>query len=373
MHYTKKQLICVAFDNCGLIDSWKAIRQFSLDLKSKGHVLPYTFFISAVKLIADRNRSIYDGPDGRPYRWSDRPKPGQSNIGFGGSVDEIKQRVEQINLATAEGHEIASHAVGHFFAEKLRWNSSEWSTEFWYFEEFLKHVGRNHGFGSEVSLDIDPKQIKGFRAPYLQEASGLNKTLTNYGFGYDTSDIITDSSIWPTRFSNTSIWNFGLPLIDHPLGITPTNPTGKTIPMDWNWFYFDVENQTIPKGQPNSGQLKPETDPMKREQQKQGMLDGYVSYFESCYYNPDRPPMHIGHHFKMYNHGIYWQALQEFIAQTIDKPDVEFVTYTELMQRCVSREKALPTPEPIAESAKKELIEIAADTGGAVACGPECC
>ena len=248
MNKGKKQFVCVAFDNCGLIESWKNIRNFSLELKKDNKELPYTFFISAVKLLSQSNRYSYDGPDGNPARYRDSPKAGQSNIGFGGPNSEVRERVEQINLAVAEGHEIASHGCGHFFADKLRWTSRDWFTEFWYFDELLKKVGPNHGFPDDIKLNFSPSDIKGFRAPYLQEASGLYDTLTANGYGYDTSDIILEQNVWPSKFGNTDIWNFGLPLIDHPKGITHVNPRGKTIPMDWNWFFFDVENNTYPRG-----------------------------------------------------------------------------------------------------------------------------
>lgn len=369
----QKQYVCIAFDNCGLIESWKMIREFSLDLKKNNKRLPYTFFISAVKLLSQSNRYLYDGPDGSPNKWSDRPKAGQSNIGFGGPSEEVRQRVQQINLAIDEGHEIASHGVGHFFAEKLRWNSKEWSTEFWYFEQLLTKVAKNHQFDEEHgSLNLKLSDIQGFRAPYLQEANGLYPVMTNRGFTYDTSDIILDPGAWPTQFKYSDVWNFGLPLINHPKGKTSANRTGKTIPMDWNWFFFDVVNTTYPRGHKYSGQLMPEWDDNKRQAQKQGMLDTYNSYFWSNYSHPDRPPVHIGHHFKMYNKGIYWEALKEFIWGVIDQPDVEFVTYKELVAICEARKaKKLGSVQPPAQSVKSEMIKLAA-MDGPMGCGCEC-
>ena len=66
----------------------------------------FTYFISGVFFLLDADKNIYVDPAGRN---------GKSNIGFGGpSLDVMKQRLEQVRLAMKEGHEIGSHANGHF-------------------------------------------------------------------------------------------------------------------------------------------------------------------------------------------------------------------------------------------------------------------
>jgi len=59
------------------------------------------------------------------------------------------------------------------------------------------------------------------------------------------------------------------------------------------------------------------------------MLETYLQYFESNY-NGNRAPVHIGHHFSLWNGGAYWEAMQEFALAVCGRPEVKCVTYTEL-------------------------------------------
>ena len=78
---------------------------------------------------------------------------------------------------TASGHEIASHAVGHFNGSG--WSAAEWAKEFRAFNDVAAKVGPNNGFGDAVKLAFPLTEIRGFRAPYLAKSAGLFTALRN--------------------------------------------------------------------------------------------------------------------------------------------------------------------------------------------------
>jgi hypothetical protein len=73
-------------------------------------------------LLTEENGFLYTSPDGRA---------GFSLIGFSRSSQDIAFRVSEIKQAYDEGHEIGSHAVGHF--NGVYWNEESWHKEFYSF------------------------------------------------------------------------------------------------------------------------------------------------------------------------------------------------------------------------------------------------
>lgn len=88
----------------------------------------------------------------------------------------------------------------------------------------------------------------------------------------------------------------------------------KTLSMDYNFYFADS------KAQP---------DPANKARYKKQMLETYLQYFDGNY-NGNRAPIHIGHHFSLWNGGAYWEAMQEFALAVCGRPEVKCVTYTEL-------------------------------------------
>src|SRR5436853_5521937 len=99
------QFVLMAFDNCTELDRWESLTKFVNDMKAKNTPVAFTFFVSAVNFLADKNKDIYTGP---------HHARGKSNIDFGGSPADVGRRVAFINGLRALGSEIASHNVGHF-------------------------------------------------------------------------------------------------------------------------------------------------------------------------------------------------------------------------------------------------------------------
>src|SRR5712691_7707141 len=99
------QFVTMAFDNCTELTRWQDLTDFSAEMNRDGARLHFTFFVSGINFIEDANRAVYEGPGQRR---------GYSRINFGGSAEDVRRRVDHVNALSRDGHEIASHAVGHF-------------------------------------------------------------------------------------------------------------------------------------------------------------------------------------------------------------------------------------------------------------------
>ena len=154
------QFIVMAFDNCTELERWQELTDFAAEMNKDGDKLHFTFFVSGINFIADVNRKIYEGPH--------QPR-GASRINFGGTPADVARRVDYVNALHRSGHEIASHAVGHF--NGASWAAGDWDKEFRSWSGLVENVGPNNQM-PEAKLDIAPAQVVGFRAPYLAEGRG---------------------------------------------------------------------------------------------------------------------------------------------------------------------------------------------------------
>ena len=288
------QFVEIAFDNCTELERWKELSDFAAAMNRDGDRLHFTFFVSGINFIADANRNLYQAP-GRAR--------GASNIGFGGSADEVRQRVDYINAAYQSGHEIGSHAVGHFSGRG--WSSGDWAHELHSFRDILANVGPNNGLGSDVKLVFPQTQVTGFRAPYLDFSSGLYTALQDGGFRYDTSSD-SQPNAWPEKTGG--LWRFNL------ADIELYHTKRRLLSMDYNFFITQSHGSVVPS---------------RHEFFKQQMLDTYLDYFKANY-TGNRAPLHIGHHFFDYQSGAYREALLEFAQTVCGLPEVRCATYSTL-------------------------------------------
>lgn len=296
-----KQYVMMAFDGSLSLGMWKATRDFSkIAEASIGKPVKFTYFISGVYYLEDQFKRKYLTP---------QHSPGSSAIGWGGKADDLLARYDQTNLAAKEGHEIASHAIGHW--DGSRWSDSDWYSEFKQFREILTDFFGINGLNPTTLFPtgwiFDPAKITGFRAPQLGVSAGLWSTIKAFGYRYDTSKV-SSSNYWPHRDINGNQWNF-------PLASLVIAGTGKkTLSMDYNFYVA------------NSNALP---DPAHSSLYQQQMLDTYLHYFQANY-NGNRAPIHIGHHFSLWNNGAYWEAMKAFALKVCGLPDVVCGNYTEL-------------------------------------------
>ncbi|NES02460.1 MAG: hypothetical protein F6K22_06180 [Okeania sp. SIO2F4] len=289
---TPPQFVMLAFDGSRSLDAWKRSRNFAKEMEKKGVNVRFTYFVSAVYFVSKDKRKLYNAPRGKGQ--------GRSDIGWGGKPEDIALRLEQVNLAYQEGHEVGSHAVGHFNGSK--WSKQDWGEEFAYFDKFLFEAHKINNLSG--SLVFDRNAIEGFRAPLLARSPGLYQVLAKDAFRYDTSKVAS-SNYWPRQ--ENGIWNFPLASL--------TNSSGKKVlSMDYNFYYLHS------RAKPN---------PRNAKRYEEDTYKTYMRYFQRNY-NGNRAPIHIGHHFSAWNNGAYWNAMFRFAESVCGLPEVRCVTYSEL-------------------------------------------
>ncbi|NEP44434.1 MAG: hypothetical protein F6K35_36545, partial [Okeania sp. SIO2H7] len=238
------QFVLLAFDGSKSLDAWEKSRQFSQCMKEKDVDVRFTYFISGVYFVTKSDRKLYNPPGNR--------RAGSSDIGWADSTENIDLRLEQLNLAYKEGHEIGSHAVGHF--DGSRWSESDWNQEFDYFDKFIFSAREINDLSG--SLEFDRSAIQGFRAPLLGHSKGLYETLRKKGFRYDTSKT-APANYWPQK--QNEVWNFPL------ASLRSATSGGRVLSMDYNFYYLHS------KAKPN---------PAKSDRYEEDTFKTYMKYFE---------------------------------------------------------------------------------------------
>lgn len=287
------QYIAISFDGSRSLEIWEETLAFA-----RKHDVRFTFFLSCTYFLHQENRKLYKAP-GRSF--------GRSGIGFAPDAQNIAARLEQLNLAMAEGHELGSHACGHY--DGRRWSEAQWRQEFESFRSILKNAYANNGLEGEPDdwAETIEEEVKGFRAPFLARSERMDKVLAEFGFRYDASRI----GFWdamPERGLD-GVWNFPLAIIPEGRSKRPA-----VISMDYNFYVRHTR-----------GRDKPDRSAEFRRR----MYESYKAYFRKNYFG-NRAPIHIGHHFSRWNGGAYWDALKDFVKDVCGYSDVRCVTYREL-------------------------------------------
>lgn len=290
-----EQLVLISFDGAHDNALWE--RSLALGDRTGAR---FTYFLSCTFLMTKADSRAYKAP-GQPA--------GRSNVGFGKNRADVLTRLGHIWAAYQDGHEIGSHACGHF--DGKAWSKSDWNTEFSAFDQALRDAWSGNGAAiAEPSgwREFATAAVKGFRAPYLASGDGLFAALEEHGFGYDASTVSRGPA--SPDFTRPTV-RFALPLI-------PEGPEGRRIiAMDYNLFVR------------HSGGLE---NPSKSEEFEERALGAFRSAFEAEY-SGARRPLQLGFHFVEMNAGAYWRALERFATETCSRPGVACVTYQEAMRR----------------------------------------
>lgn len=299
----RKQLVIISFD--GAHDNRLWDKSLDMARRTGAH---FTYFLSCTFLMTRAE-------GGKAYQ-APGHKAGRSNVGFAQSREEIQARVRHIWQAHQDGHDIGSHACGHF--DGKGWTAADWKQEFAAFNAALANAWNAGGIASEKPegwADFAAKDIEGFRAPYLSLSDGLLPALKQAGFTYDAS-LVTKGPGWPSDADGLP--RFGLPLI-------PEGPQQRRIiGMDYNLFVrhsMGIENRK---------------DSATFEERA---LDAFRKAFQQEY-GGNRIPLQLGFHFVEMNGGAYWRALDRFLTETCGKPDVACVSYAEALPMIAKQKKA---------------------------------
>lgn len=276
--FEQKQFISIGFDGSLNNEVWKETLDYAL-----ANDVKFTFYIVGVHLLKDRNKNLYKSPNGFT---------GRSDVGFGGTEEELITRLEMITRAYNEGHEIASHANGH-------WNGSEWSFEQWnkelvQFDKFVRNAFETNEIGEHKPDNWEElvDSIVGFRAPLLGHNDEMYEALSQNRYIYDAS--YTGYYGKKPGIKKSGIWGFPL--------VSIKTKDGATLAMDYNFFYKDKQ--------------------ITAEKAKEKMYSAYMDFYKDNSELVNKPPMQIGHHFSRWKNGAYWNALKDFLENVCYKDEV---------------------------------------------------
>ncbi|MEP9370855.1 polysaccharide deacetylase [Mesorhizobium sp. KR1-2] len=288
----RPQYVIISFDGAHELAQWQRSR--TLAARTGAH---FTYFLSCVFLLSRDTRNQYQAPG---------KSSGRSNVGFAQSKDEVRQRLAQIWLARAEGHDIASHACGHFDGKD--WSKADWLNEFASFSRILRDAYKINGIEGEPEgwKKFAETGVSGFRVPYLSDGKALYAALSEAKFAYDASGV-SRGPAEPQMVGG--IMRFALPQI-------PEGPSSRPIiAMDYNLFVRH-----------SGGIERKDTDAAFENR----AYEAFRSAFEREY-NGKRVPLEMGFHFTLMNGGAYWRALERFAGEVCVKADVKCVSYADYL------------------------------------------
>ncbi|TPJ32165.1 polysaccharide deacetylase family protein [Mesorhizobium sp. B2-8-3] len=288
-----KQVVLISFDAAREISQWQRSR--ALAKRTGAH---FTYFLSCVFLLSPETRQDYAGPG---------KAAGKSNVGFGASKQDVADRLEQVRLAAAEGHDIGSHACGHF--DGNAWSKTDWLAEFASVRRIFENAYAINGIQEPADWhDFAHHALVGFRAPYLSTGEALYEALPEAGFQYDASGVSKGPTVPPTLNGTT---RFALPLI-------PEGPKAKpVVAMDYNLYVRHSD-----------GTEKPAMADAFTERAYQA----FHAAFEAQY-NGKRLPLELGFHFTLMNDGAYWNALERFAGEVCVMQQVECISFRDYVAR----------------------------------------
>ena len=288
-----KQIVLISFDSAREITQWERSR--ALAKRTGAH---FTYFLSCVFLLSPETRAQYTAP-GRGA--------GKSNIGFAASKLEVADRLGQIRLAAAEGHDIGSHACGHF--DGKAWSEADWLAEFKSVRRIFENAYAINGIPEPADWrDFAHNALVGFRAPYLSTSKALYQALPEAGFQYDASGVSNGPALPPAK---NGITRFALPLI-------PEGPKAKpVVAMDYNLYVR------------HSGGYE---RPAMANEFTERAYQAFRAAFDAQY-NGERLPLELGFHFTQMNNGAYWNALERFAGEVCVMSHVECISFRDYVAR----------------------------------------
>ena len=290
-----RQLVIISFDGAHNNALWE--KSLHIARKNRAH---FTYFLSCAFLMSPAERAAYKPP---------HQTRSTSNVGFERDPSKIKIQLAHIWRAHLDGHDIASHACGHF--DGGHWSQADWAQEFASFKQTLMNAYEANGLETDKPegwAHFVDTQIRGFRAPYLSVSPGLAPALKAAGYTYDASLVSRGPALPETQ---KGVVRFSLPLI-------PEGPKDRRIiAMDYNLFVRHSKAVETPE---------------RSVEFEQRAYDAFRGEFDRQY-SGKRIPLQIGFHFVEMNGGAYWRALERLTSEVCGKPDVDCISYAEAVAR----------------------------------------
>ena len=261
----------------------------------------FTFFLSGLCLVPDRQRFMYHPP---------HKAAGTSAIGFG-DAKLIPGRIANLSTAYNMGNEMGTHFLGHFCDAQgvAKWSSADWQSEINQARNFLDNwKSINGNTDPTLKLPFSSKVWVGDRTPCLAgKRNQMYPVFAKEGFKYDASG--TGNLSWPKRIPNhKTMWNFPLQSIKI-VGYNRSN-----LSMDYNFLYAQ-----------NQGKI---TAPQATCDRIEKSTYQYFTLALKTVHSSNHAPLFIGNHFNTWVCGAYRNALTSFVQNThATYPDVRFVTF----------------------------------------------
>ena len=295
------QIVIISFDGAHDNGLWQKSRDIAQRTGAR-----FTYFLSCTFLMTRDQRRSYQAP---------AQKAGRSNVGFARNEAEVLTRLNHIWRARDEGHEIGSHACGHF--DGGDWSERQWQSELSAFSTTLENAWSNAG-AAEKEPDgwrtFVHEDVIGFRAPYLSINSNLNPALRKAGYAYDASGVSRGPAQPRTGLAFST---FDLPLI-------PEGPRNRrVIAMDYNLFVR------------HSGGVE---NAAKSKVYEARAYEAFRRAFDRQY-EGKRRPLQIGFHFVEMNGGAYWRAMERLLTEVCGRQDVSCISYAEALEAIKARNR----------------------------------
>jgi peptidoglycan/xylan/chitin deacetylase (PgdA/CDA1 family) len=273
-----KLTVVASFDGSYSLNRWADILAFA---RTRG--IKFTFFVSGVYFLSDSEAQKYIYPVNQEIR-------GKSDIGFGGTPQEVAARKKMVLKAISEGHDVESHLNGHFNA--VKWTTPEWQEEF---DEF------------DTIMSFLPQRVSHVRFPLLAVNQNVYPVLAGRGIKSVTSLLSKNYQ----NFRKVTVSENGKDstIIEFPISKEYDQGT-KVILMDYNFYLYDQSHHI---------------DPAKAESE---MISLYLEEADKCF--RERRPFFISHHFSNWNHSAYWDAMKSVIGTISKKYPVEYMTVSDL-------------------------------------------
>lgn len=308
------QFVLFSFDGAGSHAHWQRVLATAKDVNA--HV---TGFLSGVYLLPHERAEDYTGPG---------HERGASSIGFGGTAEDVRVRIADLNAAVDAGHEIGTHYNGHFCRGEEpsvgTWTAEQWTREL---DQFFLFLHGASGQGLRVRGDL----VKGGRTPCLEgRFDQLLPVLARRGMAYDASQT-AEGLVWPAE--RAGVWQFWMPLIR-----VPALGTRSVIMMDYNlWFRMN----------------RAKDDPSRSAEFARITLETYRAAYGTAFAG-NRAPLVVANHFNDWAGGAFSTAAEQFMREVCVRPETVCATYSEVIEwmrlqdpAVLESLRALPTTQVI--------------------------
>lgn len=308
----KAQFVLFSFDGSRTLPVIQYALDFASDMRARGKPLHFTFYVNAAHFLNDEAAARLGV---------------RTQVYYGGTPDMVEKRIALFKRALSEGHEMASHAVGH--DDGSYWSEARWAEEFDRFAGIMRQAEALNTDGRAPAIYRDeqdgrarpesrpaqtfaPSTFAGFRAPELGMSAELYPALAKAGFRYDSSGVGLPD-VWPQK-NAYGTWLIPLPTLSFGPARQPV------LSMDYSiWMHQSGARDVAKRGDELWSAYFHET------------MDAYRRYFRSNYEGNRAPVMIANHLYTDWNDEVYWEALKELAEEVCGLPDVACASYRELV------------------------------------------